>query len=106
MANKSHLEFETAVSTSCTIAFSIGEFNTLSILTERLSGRKRNRGDIQKSRDNLIKFTLQMFPAMLFTVGKFKYRDLTCHHLFVRGCLKYLTCRYFKIKAETCGMTI
>jgi hypothetical protein len=57
MANKSHLVFETAISTSCAIAFCIGEFNTLSVLTERLSGRKRNRGDIQKSRDNLFKFT-------------------------------------------------
>ena len=70
MANKSHLEFETAVSTSCTIAFRINEFNTLSILAEWLSGRKKNRADIQKSRDNLIKFTVTNVSRYTFYRGK------------------------------------
>jgi hypothetical protein len=49
---------------------------------------------------------IQMFPVIPFTAGKLKYRDLSWHYLFVRECLKHLTCRVIKIKAENCGMPI
>ena len=47
-----------------------------------------------------------MIPAMLWTAGKFKYRDLSRRDLFVSGCLNAGRVEISKIKAENNDMPI